>query len=85
MKKATGIIRKIDQLGRVVLPKELRLTLSLETGDSLSIFVNDDDEIILKKYQAGCVLCGHLEHLRQSNGKWICQDCVDNIAVWGTE
>jgi len=85
LKKATGIIRKIDQLGRIVLPKELRQTLSLETGDSLAIFVTDDDEIILKKYQSGCVLCGNIEHLRQRNGKWICQDCVNNIAVWSKE
>jgi transcriptional pleiotropic regulator of transition state genes len=85
LKKATGIIRKIDKLGRVVLPKELRQTLSLETGDSLTIFVNDDDEIILKKYQSGCVLCGNIEHLRQRKGKWVCQDCVDNLAVWCTE
>lgn len=85
MKKAIGIIRKIDQLGRIVLPKELRQTLSLETGDSLAIFVTDDDEIILKKYLSGCVLCGNIEHLRQIKGKWICQGCVDNIAVWSKE
>lgn len=85
MKKATGIIRKIDQLGRVVLPKELRKTLSIEKGDSLAIYVSDDDEIILKKYLSGCVLCGNIEHLQQRKGKCICQDCIDNLAVWGTE
>lgn len=85
MKNAAGIIRKIDQLGRVVLPKELRQTLSIETGDSLAIFVNDDDEIILKKYQSGCVLCGNLEQLRQRNGKFVCQNCIDNFTVCGTE
>ena len=57
MKKATGIIRQIDQDGRIVLPKELRQTLSIEEGDSLVIYVNDDDEIILKKYQTGCLIC----------------------------
>ncbi|HZK56086.1 MAG TPA: AbrB/MazE/SpoVT family DNA-binding domain-containing protein [Desulfosporosinus sp.] len=85
MKTAAGIIRKIDQLGRVVLPKELRQTLSIEMGDSLAIFVNDDDEIILKKYQLGCVLCGNIEHLRQRKGKLVCQNCIDNLTVCGTE
>ena len=85
MKKATGIVRKIDQHGRIVLPKELRQTLSLEEGDSLAIYVDDDDEIILKKYQPGCMLCGNLEHLRQRKGKWLCQSCVDILAEWGTE
>ena len=85
MKNTTGIIRKIDQLGRIVLPKELRQTLSIEEGDSLVIYVNDDDEIILKKYQPGCMLCGNMEHLRQRKGKWLCQGCVDTLAEWGTE
>ena len=85
MKNTTGIIRKIDQLARVVLPKELRQTLSIEEGDSLAIYVNDDDEIILKKYQPGCMLCGNMEHLRQRKGKWLCQGCVDTLAEWNTE
>ena len=85
MKKATGIIRRIDQLGRVVLPKELRQTLSIDKGDSLAIYVTDNDEIILKKYQTGCVLCGSNEHLRQINDKFICKDCVDNLSECDAE
>lgn len=78
MKKATGIVRKIDELGRVVLPKELRRTLSLEEGNGLEIYVNGD-EIILKKYQPGCALCGNMEQLYHSNDKLVCSKCVDAL------
>ena len=76
MRKSTGIVRKIDDLGRVVLPIELRRTLSLNEGDGLEIFVNDN-EIILKKYQPGCVLCGGMEDVAQHrSGKMVCCECL---------
>ena len=56
--KSTGIVRKIDELGRLVLPIELRRTLEISDGDSLEIFV-EDNTIILKKYQPACIFCGN--------------------------
>ena len=54
--KSTGIVRKIDELGRIVLPIEIRNTLDIKAKDSIEIFV-DDDKIILKKYQPSCIFC----------------------------
>ncbi|MFP3844926.1 AbrB/MazE/SpoVT family DNA-binding domain-containing protein [Priestia filamentosa] len=72
--KSTGIVRKIDPLGRVVLPKELRKSLSIESQDPLEIFV-DKDQIILRKYQAqkACLITGKVseDNLVLENGKVI--------------
>ena len=54
--KSTGIVRKVDELGRIVLPIELRRTLDIAEKDSLEIYV-DDDSIILRKYQPACIFC----------------------------
>lgn len=80
MQKATGVVRKIDELGRIVLPIELRRTLSLEEGNSLEIFTNDKEEIVLKKYQPGCAFCYNVEHLWNHKGKPVCQKCVNTLA-----
>ena len=58
--KSTGVVRKVDELGRIVLPIELRRTLNIEVKDSLEIFV-DGDKIILKPYRPCCVFCGEGE------------------------
>lgn len=54
--KATGIVRKVDELGRIVLPIELRRTLDIEIKDPIEIFV-DDEYILLKKYEPACIFC----------------------------
>ena len=77
--KATGIVRKIDDLGRIVIPKELRGTMSIAEGDPVEFYVKDD-EIVLKKYQPGCTFCDNIEHLWQHKGKSICQSCIDTLA-----
>ena len=56
--KSTGIIRKVDELGRIVLPIELRRTLDIDDNDSLEIFI-EENTIILKKYQPACIFCGN--------------------------
>ena len=76
--KSTGIVRKVDELGRIVLPIELRRTLGIEEKDRIEIFV-DGDSVILRKYQPGCVLCGNANDLILYKGKTICQDCVRNM------
>lgn len=74
--KATGIVRKIDELGRVVIPAELRKTLDIKDRDSLEVFV-DGERVVLKKYAPGCICCGSLNNNlnRLPNGKMICEKC----------
>lgn len=77
--KATGITRKVDSLGRVVIPKELRSKLEIEDDkDSFEIFV-DDDAIILKKYQPSCCLCGGFDGLKYYKNKCFCKNCLDGL------
>lgn len=76
--KSTGIIRKVDELGRVVIPKELRRTLNIEERDSLEIYV-DGEKIILRKYQPACIFCGNAKDIRTYKGRNICASCLDEI------
>ncbi|HHY41677.1 MAG TPA: AbrB/MazE/SpoVT family DNA-binding domain-containing protein [Thermoanaerobacterales bacterium] len=76
--KSTGIVRKVDDLGRVVIPIELRRTLGISQKDPLEIYV-DTDKIILKKYLPACIFCGNAEELINFNGKSICKDCATVI------
>ncbi|WP_309304409.1 AbrB/MazE/SpoVT family DNA-binding domain-containing protein [Brevibacillus laterosporus] len=76
MMKSTGIVRKIDELGRIVIPKELRKTQGLTYGTPMELFV-DEDQIILRKYEPGCVLCGSVQNLKtHKSGKKICKKCL---------
>ncbi|MDU4891835.1 MAG: AbrB/MazE/SpoVT family DNA-binding domain-containing protein [Clostridium sp.] len=77
--KSTGIVRKVDELGRIVIPIELRRTLDIEIKDALEIYV-DRDQIILKKYEPACLFCGNARDVQNYKGKNICQDCLDSIA-----
>jgi transcriptional pleiotropic regulator of transition state genes len=76
--KSTGIVRKVDTLGRVVLPKELRDVLNINHDDALEIFM-DDDTIYLKKYEPGCVFCGSLDDAVNFKGKNVCKECKNSI------
>ena len=71
--KATGIVRKIDELGRIVLPKELRDNLGIEEGTPLEIFV-DGEFIMIRKYAPGCIFCGE-ETSSEYQGKKVCESC----------
>ncbi|TAH58908.1 MAG: AbrB/MazE/SpoVT family DNA-binding domain-containing protein [Gottschalkiaceae bacterium] len=73
--KSTGIVRKVDELGRVVIPIELRRTLNIEEKDSLEIYV-DGEHIILKKYEPACIFCGNAKDVVQYKGKNICPACM---------
>lgn len=79
--KNIGIVRKIDNLGRVVLPKETRDMLGMETGDPIEIYT-DGECVVLKKYQAKCVFCGSDEDLVMFENKAICPRCIN--ALGGT-
>ena len=76
--KSTGIVRKVDELGRVVLPVEIRRTLEIAERESLEIFV-EGDAIILKKYLPACVFCGSTGMLESFRGKKICADCLNKL------
>ena len=76
--KATGIVRRIDELGRLVLPKELRNTMQIQSGDPVEIYV-EEDRIILKKYQPVCIFCGSPEDLIDFGDKKVCKACVDGM------
>ena len=76
--KATGIVRKIDELGRIVIPIEMRRTLDVGERDPLEIFV-EDNRIILKKYEPTCVFCGKAKSAAQFGGKNICAACLKSL------
>ncbi len=78
--KSTGIVRKVDELGRVVIPIELRRILDIKEKDSLEIFT-DADAIIFKKYLPACVFCGQAKNMKHLKGKNICSKCVSKIAA----
>lgn len=73
--KSTGIVRKVDELGRIVLPIELRRTLGIEEKDRIEIFV-EDESIILRKYQPACIFCDNAKDIINYKGKNICPDCI---------
>ena len=73
--KSTGIVRIVDELGRIVLPIELRRTLGIEEKDRIEIFV-DGESIILRKYQPGCIFCDNAKDIINYKGKNICPDCI---------
>jgi len=79
--KSTGIIRKVDDLGRIVLPIELRRTLDIAERDELEIYM-ENDRIILQKFEAACVFCGSSKGLVTFRGKNICQECVRKVAEY---
>ena len=76
--KSTGIVRKVDELGRIVIPIELRRTLDIGIKDSLEIYV-DNDQIILKKYMPACTFCNNASDIQQYKGKNICKDCLNEL------
>ena len=76
--KSTGVVRRIDDLGRVVLPIELRKTLGLTNKDTVEIYV-DDNTIVLKKYEPSCLFCGSLEDSKLFKGKMVCKKCLAEL------
>ncbi len=78
MMKSTGIVRKVDELGRVVIPIELRRTLDIAEKDSLEIYV-DGDKIILRKYEPACIFCGNAYNVQHFRGKNVCKSCIEAL------
>lgn len=76
--KSTGIVRRVDELGRIVLPIELRRTLDITERDSLEIYV-DGSSIILKKYQPACIFCDDAKDVVSYKRKNICAKCLKEL------
>lgn len=77
--KSTGIVRKVDELGRVVLPIELRRTLGIAERDALEIYV-DGENIILKKYEPACIFCDNAKDITIFRNRNICSECIATLA-----
>ena len=79
--KATGVVRRIDDLGRVVIPKEMCRILGLNSktkesmGSQIEIVLNGD-EIVLRKYEPGCKCCGEIRELKEFMGERLCSKCI---------
>ena len=76
--KSTGIVRKVDELGRIVLPIELRRTLEIAEKDALEIYV-EGNTIVLRKYEPCCVFCGDARNISSFRGKNICGACLKDL------
>ena len=77
--KSTGIVRKMDELGRIVLPMEIRTTFDINPKDPLEIFV-DSDCIVLRKYQPACVFCGETNDNVIFGEKRVCRACIKKLS-----
>ncbi len=78
MKLSTGIVRRVDELGRIVIPKEMRKSLNIDQKDPIEISI-EGSSIILQKYENRCVFCGAIKPSIQYNGKLMCTKCLKEI------
>lgn len=78
--RPVGIVRKVDQLGRIVLPKSLRQNYELNEGEPVEILVKED-HIILEKFKPKCVFCFGTEKVQEFQERYICQSCVEELAA----
>ncbi len=76
--KSTGVVRKVDELGRIVLPIEIRKVLDIKQKDAIEIFT-DDDKIVLQKYQPSCIFCNSTDDIVYFAGKRVCSACVEKM------
>lgn len=78
--RAIGIVRKVDQLGRIVLPKSIRKNYEMDEGDPVEILVKDD-HIILEKFKPKCSFCFSVDNVKEYNERYVCKTCVEEIAA----
>ena len=78
--KSTGMIRRVDELGRIVIPKEIRNKLEIEEKDPIEIYV-DGHSIVLKKFEENCIFCGSSKNLVKYKGKVVCGKCLDHLEL----
>lgn len=78
--KSTGICRPVDELGRIVIPKEIRNSLNIKEKDPLEIYI-DGESIVLKKHEPGCILCSKTDSIVSIHGKNICKECIKKLNI----
>lgn len=76
--KSSGIVRKLDPLGRIVIPKEIRKVLGINDGDSMEI-IKVDNEVVVRKYSKGCIFCGNDEGVFNFKDILICNECREAL------
>ncbi len=76
--KSTGIVRKLDELGRIVIPIELRRSLNIKEKDPLEIFV-ENERIVLKRFSDSCIFCGSGKTVKTYRKKQICNSCLNKL------
>ena len=76
--KSTGIVRRVDELGRVVIPIEIRNKFDIAEKDPIEIYV-DGSNIILKKHEDACIFCGNTKNLDEFKGKLVCDKCLESL------
>ena len=76
--KSTGILKSVDELGRIVLPKKMRENLDIDIRDKVELFV-EGDRIILQKYVPTCIFCDADHDIVIFNGKRLCMNCLESI------
>lgn len=79
--KATGIIRRVDKLGRIIIPGQLRKEYGIGPGDSMEI-LSTDDGFLIRHYRPGCAFCERVDGLATIHGRRICADCLEEIRSW---
>ena len=77
--KSTGIVRRVDELGRVVIPIELRNKFDIKEKDPIEIYV-DGSSIVLKKYEPNCIFCGSTKKLVTYKDKFFCSKCIETLS-----
>ena len=80
--KTSGIVRRLDPLGRIVLPKSYRDNLDIAIKDDIEIFM-DGTSIVVKKHEPRCVFCGETEEIREFKGKKMCRNCSAELVELG--
>jgi len=81
--KSVGIVRKVDSMGRMVVPKEVRNILGWDEGRPIEIFV-DGESVVLKAYWPGCIFCNNLTDLTEFKGRLVCKTCIRKIGKEGS-
>ena len=76
--KSTGMVRKVDELGRIVLPAEIRQNLDIQVKDAIEIFT-EGERIILQKYQPSCIFCNNVDHVVYFMEKRVCGECLAKL------
>lgn len=76
--KTSGIVRKVDELGRIVLPVEMRRLLNISEKDALEIAL-ENEAIVIRKHHSECVFCGSVKDVVEFKGRNICAECISQL------